>query len=116
MTSEPDPNLQYAGPVAVLVSSTTFSAADFSSAILNLTGPAKTFGVPSGGGFGNRNTTDLDPAYAFSYNDIFCADMRGTALEGHPAAVDVPAQLAVADVLEGEDTVIEVARAWLAGE
>jgi len=113
MISDPDAELQYQGPLAVLVSARTMSAGDFSSAFLHLSGRAKTFGAPSGGGFGNANSADLDPSWSIGFNDILCADLDENLLEGHPPPVDTPVSYTVDDIRAGHDTVIESARAWL---
>jgi C-terminal processing protease CtpA/Prc len=115
MISAPDPELQYQGALAVLVSPRTMSAGDFSSAFLHLSGRANTFGAPSGGGFGNANSADLDANWRIGFNDILCADLDGNLLEGHPPPVDHPVVYAVDDLVAGKDTVIESARAWLTG-
>jgi C-terminal processing protease CtpA/Prc len=113
MTSSPDATLQYDGPLAVLVSSTTFSAGDFTSYFLQATGRAKTFGAASGGGFGSGNSNKLDASWTLGFNSIYCLDLDGKALEGHPPAPDVPVVYAPADLAAGTDTVIEEALAWI---
>jgi C-terminal processing protease CtpA/Prc len=112
MTSVPDTTLQYDGPLAVLVSPTTFSAGDFTSYWLPATGRAKSFGAASGGGFGNGNSKK-DTSWTLGYNNIYCLGLKGQALEGHPPAPDVKVGYRPADLAAGTDTVIEKALAWI---
>lgn len=115
MTSLPDPNLQYDGPLALLVDARSFSAADFTYGWLSETGRARTFGHPSGGGFGNggSETSVGAPAFQLGYNDILCRGMSGAPLEGFPPPVDEPVALTEEGIATGEDDVIAAAEAWL---
>jgi C-terminal processing protease CtpA/Prc len=114
MTASPDATLNYSGPMALLVSPTTFSAGDFASYFLQATGRARTFGAPSGGGFGNGNSKALGQSWTLGFNNIFCVDLEGKALEGQPKPVDEPLRYSVADLKVGKDTLIEAASSWLA--
>lgn len=113
MTSAPDATLQYDGPLAVLVSPTTFSAGDFTTYFLHATSRAKTFGAASGGGFGSGASQALDTSWTLGFNNIYCLDLNGKALEGHPPAPDVPVAYEPADLAAGTDTMIEKALAWI---
>lgn len=118
LPAEPDPSLQFSGPVAVLVNSQSFSAADFTPYFLQKTGRARTFGEPSGGGFGSGSqyTFQGDPGWGLGVNDIYCQSLEGDPLEGQPLPVDEPVQLTRSDIASKTDTVIERARLWLASQ
>lgn len=117
MTSQPDPTLQFDGPLALLVDARSFSAADFTYGWITETGRGRTFGHPSGGGFGNGNGDDAvaGPAFHLGVNDILCTTMAGEPLEGFPPPVDEAVALTEAGIESGVDDVIAAAEAWLAG-
>lgn len=113
LTAFPDPTLNYPGPVAVLTSPRSFSAADFTPGFLSWTGRALTFGEPTGGGFGSGGGGPIDNGWSVGVNTTECADLDGNLLEGGPPPVDVPVTLVAADAAAGVDSVIAAAVAWI---
>ncbi len=115
-TSDPDPTLQYAGPLAVLVDARSFSASDFTSMWVHETGRGVTVGAPSGGGFGNGSGAEgVAEGYSLGVSDILCENLDGDLLEGNPPPVDIPVELDPEDVRAGVDTVVVAAEAWVLG-
>lgn len=110
---EPDDTLQLRMPIAVLVSPRSFSAADFCSAFLGATGRARTFGRPSGGGFGSSGVFTFDPS-VLGVNTYQAFDLDLRPLEGNPPPVDVPLRPRAEDLAAGRDTELDAAVAWLA--
>jgi C-terminal processing protease CtpA/Prc len=115
-TSTPDTTLQMDRTMAVLVSPTSFSAADFTPAWLKQTRRARLFGAPSGGGFGGANPVTINARWTVGINSTFCSDLQGTPLEGNPPPVDQPVQQTRVDARAGVDTVVEAARTWLVNQ
>jgi len=111
----PDRDLQLDVPVAVLVDARSFSAADFTAQWLIQTGRARSFGQPSGGGFGSSGIyTQADVIVAV--NDYLAVGLDGAFLEGNPPPVDVVVWPRASDLAAGRDTVLEAALDWLRDE
>ncbi len=106
-TFQPNPDLHYARPVAVLISGRTYSAAeDFLVAFLS-SGRGKLVGETSGGSTGNPMFIKL-PGGGMAFictKDDFFAD--GHAFEGVGIAPDIAVKPTIADIRAGRDTVLE---------
>jgi Peptidase family S41 len=110
--------LVYAGKVAVLIDSQTYSAGDiFAYAVHNATS-AKIFGAPSSGAFGFDDTdaefmnADVAPI-DYIVNNQNCVDASGVPLEGRSVMPDVIVNYDPKDLAMGVDTILEAAATYL---
>ena len=115
-TLEPDPERHYAGPVAVLTSARTFSAAEDFAVAFDALGRGRIVGEPTGGSTGQPLSFTLPgggAARVCSKRDRY---PDGTEFVGVGVQPDVVVRPTVDDVRAGRDPVLDVAARALRGE
>ncbi len=106
---EPDPARHFVGPVALLTSPRTFSAAEDMTVVFTQAHRGKTIGEPTGGSTGQPLFFKLPgggSARVCTKHDSF-AD--GHEFVGTGISPDIPAHLTRADIIAGRDSVLETA-------
>ncbi|MCK5377965.1 MAG: hypothetical protein KAJ78_01125 [Acidobacteria bacterium] len=109
-----NPGSYYDKPIAVLVGPGTVSNGDWETVRLGLHPKARVFGKPTNGAFTPSDFPDLGGDWYFTK-----ATGSGYLIEGHrylahtSAPIDEEVWLTQEDVVQGRDTVVEAAIAWI---
>ena len=104
----------FAGPVAVLTSPSTFSAAEVLALALRALPQVKLIGEPSGGGLSDALPRRTPGGLRFTLSNEFYLSPRGEWFEGRGVPVDIEAPFMSPEHTAGErDPGLERAKAWL---
>ncbi|MCB0291883.1 MAG: T9SS type A sorting domain-containing protein, partial [Calditrichaeota bacterium] len=116
-----DPNL-YDRPLAVLISPTTFSAADYNTLRIKYHPMARMFGLPNGSAHTCYCTYEITTVPPFpEWRDKYGIARRNTYVIDDPDSfyihvgveVDEEVSLTREDVVQGHDTIVEAALSWI---
>lgn len=111
----PDPPV-FDGPVAILIDVMNGSAAERFPACMQSIGRAKIIGERSPGSVGPSNVKRLPNGASFIYLIAQSLTPDGTVLEGHGVIPDITVPLDRTALLQGRDTKIERAIAYIKSE
>lgn len=105
----------FAGPVVVLTSGGTFSAAETFVLAMRVRQSVTVVGEPTSGHFSDLFDADLPNGWSFTYSGERYRAADGMIYESIGAPVDIPVDLDVAALDDGQDVQLEAALAQLGG-
>lgn len=111
---EGDPQTYYDRPIAVLTGPKSISMGDIFPYMMSFHPRARRFGRSTDGAFGS--SADASGAFDYSYSPMLFADNEGNWLHRSVQTPEEEVWLTREDVVNGVDTVVEAALAWIAEE